>query len=162
MRIHGQNGLQKSSNALLDSGTQVSLIKINSSSTGTQRKGHLDYYYQCRRRRGNYQNQNLQGSSASADHTEKFSIKAVAIPCISEDVAPVQLKPIAELLGIKGERSQRGKGPVDLLIGIDHAQIHIGETKQSGKLVARNTLLGWVVFWGFLGWLSSRHCHLSC
>ena len=75
MRIHGQNGLQKSSNALLDSGTQLSLIKINSSSTGTQRKGHLDYSYQCRRRRENYQNQNLQGSSASADHTEKFQLR---------------------------------------------------------------------------------------
>ena len=46
----------------------------------------------------------------------------------------MRLKPIAELLGIKSERLRRGKGPVDILIGIDHAQMHIGETKQSGKL----------------------------
>ncbi|XP_048590228.1 uncharacterized protein LOC116612667 isoform X2 [Nematostella vectensis] len=40
------------------------------------------------------------------------------------------------------------KGRVDLLIGIDHAQLHTGPSKQSDKLVARNTPLGWVVFGG--------------
>ena len=44
------------------------------------------------------------------------------------------------------EKIYRGSGPVDLLIGVDHAQMHTGETRQSEHLVARNSLLGWVVF----------------
>ena len=44
------------------------------------------------------------------------------------------------------EKIYRGSGPVDLLIGIDHAQMHTGETRQSEHLVARNSPLGWVVF----------------
>ena len=44
----------------------------------------------------------------------------------------------------------RGDGPVDLLIGVDHAKLHLGDGKmrQRGHLVARRTLLGWVVFGG--------------
>ena len=87
---------------------------------------------------------------SSIDRTEIVSIKAIGIPCTSEDVSPVRLKPIAEFLGIKSERLRRGKGPVDILIGIDHAQMHIAKTKQSGKLGARNRPLGWVVFGGSL------------
>ena len=38
--------------------------------------------------------------------------------------------------------------PVDLLIGINHARMHTGETRQAGNLVARKSPLGWVVFGG--------------
>lgn len=63
-----------------------------------------------------------------------------------KEVSEVQLKPIAKLLGLENERIRRGKGPVDLLIGVDHAQMHTGQTRQTGQLVARKTPLGWVVF----------------
>ena len=51
-------------------------------------------------------------------------------------------------LGIENEKIRHGKGPVDLLIGINHAQLHTGETRQCGQLVARKTPLGWVLFRG--------------
>ena len=53
---------------------------------------------------------------------------------------------ITDLLGLKNEKLHRGKGEVDLLIGIDHAHMHTGESKQARQLVARHTPLGWVVF----------------
>ena len=40
----------------------------------------------------------------------------------------------------------RGFGTTDLLIGIDHAKYHVGETKEAGDMVARYTPLGWVIF----------------
>ena len=74
----------------------------------------------------------------------RYSIKAIGIPSISEEVTAVQMSEITELLGLKNEKLRRGKGQVDLLIGIDHAHMHTGESKQAGQLVARSTL-GWVV-----------------
>ena len=51
-------------------------------------------------------------------------------------------------LGNNKERVRCGIGQVDLLIGIDHPQLHTGSTRQNGDLVARNTPLGWVIFGG--------------
>lgn len=149
VKIHGQNGLQKNSNALPDSGAQVSLIRESTAAQlGMQGKDTSVTITKVGGEEETIKTKVYKVPVSSIDRTEIVSIKAIDIPCISEDVSPVQLKPIAELLGIKSERLRRGKGPVDILIGIDHAQMHIGETKQSGKLVARNTPLGWVVFGG--------------
>ncbi|KAK3718414.1 hypothetical protein QZH41_000523 [Actinostola sp. cb2023] len=85
-------------------------------------------------------------SICAADNSKVYSIKAIGIPCISNEIAEVHLKPVTQILGLENERIRRGKGPVDLLIGIDHAQLHTGQTKQVGQLMARNTPFGWVVF----------------
>ena len=88
---------------------------------------------------------------SSPDNTETFSIKAIGVPHISEEVSAVQLKPIGKPFGLENERIRRGKGPLELLIGIDHAQMHTGQTRQTGQLVARKTPRGWVVFGGQSG-----------
>ena len=51
-----------------------------------------------------------------------------------------------EQLGLSGERIRRKKGPIDLPIGIDHAQLHTGLTKQKYHMVARKSPLRWVLF----------------
>ena len=53
---------------------------------------------------------------------------------------------IVEKLGLSGERIRRKKGPIDLLIAIDHAQLHTGLTKQTDHIVAGKSPLGWVLF----------------
>jgi hypothetical protein len=51
---------------------------------------------------------------------------------------------------------RRGKGHVDLLIGIDHAHMHTGhETKQADHLVARRSPLGWIIFGSTTGELNN-------
>ena len=50
------------------------------------------------------------------------------------------------MLRLENENVYRGKGPVDLLIGVDHARMHTGETRQAGHLEARHSPLGWVIF----------------
>ena len=82
----------------------------------------------------------------SPSNTRGFLIKAVGIPRISDDVSAITRKAVTERTRLTGKKIHRGTGPVDLLIGRDHARLHTGETKQSGHLVGRNSPLVWVVF----------------
>ena len=99
----------------------------------------------------------------SLDDGRRYSIKAIGMPSISEEVTAVQMSQITKLLGLKNEKLRGGKGQVDLLIGIDHAHMHTGESKQAGQLVVRSTPLGWVVFGGLLGEMleTSRILHVK-
>ena len=80
-------------------------------------------------------------------HTCKtYSITAVGMSCISDDVTDIKSENLSGRFGLKRSEIHRGKGAIDLLIGIDHAFMHVGETRQAGCLIARNSPLGWVVF----------------
>jgi O-acetyl-ADP-ribose deacetylase (regulator of RNase III) len=74
-------------------------------------------------------------------------ITAVGIPSISSDISVIQPDDIAETFGFGKEKIRRWNGPVDVLLGIDHPKLHTGETRESGNLVARQSPLGWVIFW---------------
>ena len=99
----------------------------------------------------------------SLDNGRRYSTKAIGMPSISEEVTTVRMSEITDLLGLKNEKLRRGKGEVDLLIGIDHAHMHTGESKQVGQLVARHIPLGWVVFGGSRGEVqeTSRILHVK-
>ena len=87
---------------------------------------------------------------SAIDNQRKHSVKAIGIACISEEITSMitsmNTAGITEQLGLTHEKIRRGRGPVDLLIGIDHAHLHTGQTKQVGHLVARKSPLGWVLF----------------
>ena len=83
---------------------------------------------------------------SSPDTAQMFSMKAISILSINEDVSAVQVKPMTRLLGLEREKNWRSQGAIHLVIGIDNAHMHTGQTKQSGHLVARNTPPGWVIF----------------
>ena len=145
-KIYGQNGFQKQSNTLLDSGAQVSLIrKKTAAALGLKGNDTAVTITKAGGEEETIKTKVYRVAVSSPDNTEMFSIKVIGILCISEEVSAVQLKPIAKLLGLENERICRGKGLVNLLIGIDHVQMHTGQTRQSrqtGQLVARKTLLG--------------------
>ena len=75
-------------------------------------------------------------------------IKAIGIHSISDEIPAVKISHFPELLHLPNTTFRRGKGQVDLLIGIDHAHVHAGETKQVDNLLARRSPLGWVAFGG--------------
>jgi hypothetical protein len=50
------------------------------------------------------------------------------------------------LFKIDAKRLHRGSGAVDILIGIDHARLHGGNTLVNGNFAARQSPLGAVVF----------------
>ena len=72
----------------------------------------------------------------------KHNIKAVGIPCISDDIATVKLHIIAKRMNLSNDSLTRGHGSGDLPIGIDCANIHTGETRESDKVVAYHSPLG--------------------
>ena len=141
-KIYGQNGFQKQSNTLLDSGAQVSLIREETAAAlGLKENDTAVIITKVGGEEETIKTKVYRVPVSSLYNTEMFSIKAIGIGCISE-VSAVQLKPIAKLLGLENESIRRGKGPVGLLIVIDHAQMHTGQTRQTGQLVARKTPLG--------------------
>ena len=142
----------KRANALLDSGAQISLIRssvaedlklkgrdivITITKVGGQEEELSTKSYQVRIR-------SLEDRSAHA-------IQAIGIPSISEDITDVKVADVARQLGLKKGQLRRGNGHIDLLIGIDQAKLHTGETRQAGNVVARHSPLGWVVFGEVLG-----------
>lgn len=147
--LNGCKGLRKNGNVLLDSGAQISLIR-NETATVLGLSGK-DTSISLRKVGGEEEyikTKVYKVPISSMDTGYTYSVQAIGIPEISEVTSSADLKPILKLLGLEKERVRRGKGPIDLLIGIDHAHLHTGQTKQSGELVARNTPLGWVVFGG--------------
>ena len=162
--IHGQDGVQKRGNVLFDTGAQVSLIKNETASTlGLKGKDTSVTITKVGGEEESMQTKVYRVPVESLDNGRRYSIKAIGIPSISEEVTTVRMSEITDLLGLKNEKLRRGKGEVDLLIGIDHAHMHTGESKQAGQLVARHTPLGWVVFGGSSGEVqeTSRILHVK-
>ena len=89
------------------------------------------------------------------DNLKRHSVRAIGIPCISVEIARIHVAYIVERFGLSNKKVWRGKGPVDLLIGIDHPNMHTGLTKQMDHLVARKSPLGWVFFGSSPGALSA-------
>ena len=85
-------------------------------------------------------------SLLSLKNNSLHHITAIGIPSISDNVASVDVGKVSEKLGLEGRKLVRGNGPIDILIGINHAKMHTGETKEAENLVARRSPLGCVVF----------------
>ena len=145
--LQGPGNRRKRGNALLDSGAQISLIKTavaeelklkgkSITVTITKVGGHEEELntkmYQVRLR--------------SVEDCSPHTMQAVRIPSISEDISKVRMDEIAREFGFGKEQLCRGFGTADLLIGIDQAKFHTGETREAGDMVARHSPLGWVVF----------------
>lgn len=154
--ICGQNGVYKRGNILLDTGAQVSLIRNDTAEVlGLKGKDTSVTITKVGGEEETMKTKEYRVPVNSLDDTPKYSVKAIGIPSIGDDITAVQTSKLADLLCVPNEKIHRGKGQIDMLIGIDHAHIHTGQTKQVGQLVARKTPLGWVVFGGSTETLSS-------
>ena len=138
----------KQGNLLLDSGAQVSLIKlsvakelglkgndvtITLAKVGGEEEELITKLFRVRIR-------------SLGNRRDIHTITAVGIPCISSEITEIKLRHLAGFFGLREDEIQRTNGPVDLLIGIDHPKLHTGETREAANLIARQSPLGWVVF----------------
>lgn len=145
--IIGQQGAVCMGNVLLDSGSQLSLIKA-SVAEEMKLKGINLCIDIIKVGGGQDQMQTKQyklkirSLSTNAVH----SVTAVEIPCISDDIAEIRLKELCKRFSLKDGDLRRGSGSIDLLLGVDHPKMHLGETREKGLLVARKSPLGWVIF----------------
>lgn len=147
--IVGNNGLRKNGNVLLDTGAQVSLIRNETATMlGLTGKDTIISITKVGGEEEVFPTKVYKVPISAVGNGKLFSVKAIGIPEISDSVKPLDLKVIIKQLGLERESVRRGKGSIDLLIGVDHAQFHAGETKRQGEIVARKSPLGWVIFGG--------------
>jgi hypothetical protein len=145
--VLGSNGLRKRGNVLLDSGAQISLIKtsvakdlklkgkdvvVNLIKVGCQEEELHTKVYRV--------------TIQSLEDHSYHQIEAVGIPSLSEENSFVKSDDLVKWFGLSRGDIRRGTGDTDLLVGIDQAKLHTGETRESGNLVARHSPLGWVIF----------------
>ena len=158
VRMAGVNGLEKTGLALIDSGAQISLIRNDTASIlGLKGK---DVHITITKVGGEEESiatKEYKVPVSAVVGGQNYSIQAVGIPNISEEVASVNLTALKAKLGLEKEQVRRGQGQIEMLIGIDHAHVHTGPTKQVDHLVARNTPLGWVIFGGSPGYPSANN-----
>ena len=113
-KIYGQNGFQKQSNTLLDSGAQISLIcEDRAAALGLKGNDTPITLLKVGGGEGTIKTEVYKVPVSSLDNTKMFSIKAIGVPCNREEVSAVQLKLMVKLLGLECERIHRGNGPVD-------------------------------------------------
>ena len=144
--IGGKNNLYKRGNVLLDSGAQLSLIRQDTAERLELERDNISITLtKVGGEEEEITTKVYKVNISPPDNKNKYVVKAVSIPTISDDITAIETKQIGKQLGLK-DRIHRGKGPVDILIGIDHPSMHTGETKQVGDLVARSSPLGWVIF----------------
>ena len=94
-------------------------------------------------------------SVTGIDDKKKYVVRAIGIPCISDEIKGARSSALAEQFSLPREKIRRGNGHVDLLVGIDHAHMHTGQTREVNHMVARKSRLGWVIFGSTSGDLSN-------
>ena len=149
----------KQGNLLLDSGAQVSLIRlslaeqlglkgkdvtITLAKVGGEEEELTTKLFRVRIR-------------SLADRRDIHTVTTVGIPCISSDATESKLSHLAGMFGLREEEIRRTNGPVELLVGIDHPKLHTGETREAANLIARQSPIGWVVF----GATPGKHAQVS-
>ena len=147
VKISGKNNRHKQGNILLDSGAQISLI-CTSTAKNLDLKGK-DVSITIIKVGGEEEvlaTRLYQVPITSLESGAKFTVKAVGIPHISDDISNTNIGEMAKGIGIPEVKIYRECGPIDMLIGIDHAYMHNGDSKKVGNVVARHSPLGWIVF----------------
>lgn len=115
--IHGQNGIQKNGNNLLDTGAQVSLIPSDIAELlGLKGRDTSVTIAKVGGKEETIRTKEYRVSVSSVDNHKKYSITAIGIPNISDDVASAPITQITKLLGLSSEKIRRGRGPIDILI----------------------------------------------
>ncbi|XP_014668938.1 PREDICTED: uncharacterized protein LOC106810171 [Priapulus caudatus] len=148
VEIMGRNGSKKEGNVLLDSGAQISLVR-QELATELQLKGKPTTITIGKI---GGEEEVLQTNMYKVPIREAgkggnpFIVSAVGISCISENAATTDLDDLTRKFGLKLTDVHRGSGAVDLLIGIDQARLHGGETREVGYCTARKSPIGWVIF----------------
>ena len=138
---------QKIGNALLDSGAQISLIRTPiAEELRLKGKETVITITKVEGQEEELRTKTYQVRIRSLENHTRYTIQATGIPWITDEISKVRVDDIARKLDLNKKQLHRGFGTADLLIGIDQAKFHVGETKEAGDLVARHTPLGWVIF----------------
>ena len=133
-------------NVLLDSGSQISIIRqAVADDLGLIGKNTAVTIRKVGGQKELVQTQVYNVPIRSLDTKNESIISAISLPYIC-DIIDTPLSEEATQLNLKPEEFHRGSGPVDILVGIDHIEMHSGETRKGRTCAARKSPLGWIVF----------------
>ena len=145
--VLGANGLKRKGNVLLDSGAQVSLIKTSvAKDLKLKGKDVVVTLIKVGCQEEELHTKVYRVTVQSLEDHSYHTIQAVGIPSLCDEISFVKSGELAKWFGLARGEIRRGTGDTDLLIGIDQARLHTGETREAGNLVARHSPLGWVIF----------------
>ena len=155
VEILGSENFKRQGNLLLDSGAQVSLIKLSvAEDLGLKGKKVTMTIAKVRGEEEELTTKLFRVRIRSlVSRNVIHTVTAVGIPCISSDITEIKLSHVAGMFGLEEDEIRRTNGPVDLLVGIDHPKLHTGETREAANLIARQSPPGWVIF----GATSGKH-----
>ena len=158
--VVGTGGALRRANALLDSEAQISLIRLSLAADLKLRgKTVVVTITKVGGKEEELKTKMYRVQIRSLEDRSAYVMQATEIPSISEDIAHIEVTYIAQKLGLSRKHLHLGHGKTDLLIGIDQAKLHTGETKEVGNILARHSPLGWVLF-GAMSGLQSESSHV--
>ena len=147
VKVLGPNQKSSTANCLIDSGAQISLVNqlmaedmglvgkpitINITKVG----GHVE---EVQTKLYRMRLQSCEGKQANR-------VSVLGLDCINNNVSEVQVDELARTFHLKKDLLHYGFGSIDVLVGIDHAKLHKGETREKGNVLTRHSPLRWVVY----------------
>lgn len=137
----------KTGTLLFDSGSQLSLIRADfARELGLEGMDIVIRIVTVGGREELFETKAYKLQVQAVDGSSRYSLKVIAIPKIGEDIKTVNPKQWSGVLENHAATLNRGSGPVDILIGIDHAKFHTGNTEVLEQFALRNSILGPVIF----------------
>ena len=133
--LFGSNNLRKRGNVQFDSGAHVSLVRQECKSyrLGLKGKKISVTITKVGGQEEEIKTKVYNVPISAIDDRRTYSVKAIGIPVISSESSIVDTASMMEQLGLSGERIRRKKGPIDLLIGIDHAPVTYWSDEAKGS-----------------------------
>ena len=117
--IGSRDGLYKHANFVLDSGAQLSWVRFETAKIlGLEGKNVSITRTKVGGEEEEMTTKVFKVQVTSLDDQKTFTVQAIGIPCISDNVVDIKTRDITKRSNLKKEDIYRGKGPVDLLIGI--------------------------------------------
>ena len=131
--VVGKNWKREEANILMDSGAQISLVRNDvAQRLRLDRKDVAITMTTVGGKEEELKTKMYEVLIRSKENNSLFSLDAVGIPCISDEVTEVEVEAIESYLGLAKNTLSRGSGKLDVLIGIDYANMHTGKIKQVG------------------------------
>ena len=133
--VLGANGLKRKGNVLLDSGAQISLIKTSvAKDLKLSVKDVVVTLIKVGCQEEELHTKVYRVTVQSLEDHSYHTIQAVGIPSLCDEISFVKSGELAKWFGLSRGEIRRGTGDTDLLIGIDQARLHRGETREAGSL----------------------------
>ena len=145
--VLASNGLKRRGNVLQDSGAQISFIKTSvTKDLKLKGKDVVVTLITVGCQEEEWHTKVCRVTFQSLEDHSYHTFQAFGIPSLCDEISFVKSGELAKWFGLSRGEIRRGTDDTDLLIEIDQAKLHTGETREAGNLMVRYSPLGCVIF----------------